>query len=287
MGSTARRERVFVYGAGKVGKNLGRALRGAGYEVTVRAARRGLPEGRIDASVVIVAVRDGDVPKVAAALAERELVGHAPVAIVHCAGALGPEALAAARVGKAAVAQMHPMISFASPGFLPGLARGQLHVDGDAPAVRAAKALGKRLGMTPRTFPGLDRVAYHAAAGLVANGAAALAAGGTELLERAGIDRRAAVKMLGPLLRSVADNVEQLGLPDALTGPVRRGDAGAVERHLATIRRLAPHLAALYAAAGAAQLPLARVLGEAPAESFDAIAAVLANAGVAPGRPPS
>lgn len=302
MGSTARRERraasrevgpsaprvlVLVLGAGKVGSNLARALKGAGCEVTLRAARRGLPTRRIDADVIIVAVRDGDIPKVAAGLAERGLVGHAPVAIAHCAGALGPEALAAARVGEVSVAQMHPMISFAAPGFQPDLERGQLHVDGDPAAVRAAKALGKRLGMTARTIRGLDRVAYHAAAGLVANGAAALAAGGVDLLERAGVDRRTAAKMLGPLLRSVADNVERLGLPGALTGPVRRGDAGAVERHLATISRLAPHLAGFYAAAGAAQLPLARALGEAPPAAFDAIAEVLANVGVAGAKPHS
>lgn len=284
MASTARRDRagapsVFVIGAGKVGTNLARALRATGSSVTLRAARKGLPSKAIDADVILVAVRDGDIPKIAAGLAERALIGHRAVAILHCAGALGPEALAAARTGKASVAQMHPMISFASPGLTPDLARGQLHVDGDAAAVKAARALGKQLGMSARTIPELDRIAYHAAAGLVANGAAALAAGGVELLGRAGIDAVTASKMLGPLLRSVADNVERLGLPDALTGPVRRGDAGAVERHLATIRRLAPHLVRFYAAAGTAQLPLARILAEGPAESFDAIERVLAAAG--------
>jgi predicted short-subunit dehydrogenase-like oxidoreductase (DUF2520 family) len=274
---------VYVIGAGKVGTNLARALRATGSSVTLRAARKGLPTKAIDADVIIVAVRDGDIPKIAAGLAERALIGHRAVAIVHCAGALGPEALAAARVGEASVAQMHPMISFASPGLTPDLARGQLHVDGDAPAVKAASALGRRLGMTPRTIAGLDRVAYHAAAGLVANGAAALAAGGVELLERAGIDRGTASKMLGPLLRSVADNVERMGLPGALTGPVRRGDAGAVERHMATIRRLAPHLVPFYAAAGTAQLPLARALAEGPAESFDAIDRILAAEAAARG----
>ncbi|MEO5730249.1 MAG: DUF2520 domain-containing protein, partial [Byssovorax sp.] len=193
------------------------------------------------------------------------------VAIVHCAGALGPEALAAARGPSVAVAQMHPMISFASKDRTPDLARGQLHVDGDAPAVRAARALGKKLGMTPRTIPGLDRVAYHAAAGLVANGAAALAAGGVELLGKAGVDAVTAAAMLGPLLRSVADNVERLGLPEALTGPVRRGDAVGVSKHLDTLARLSPRLLPIYIAASRTQLPLARTLAEAPSSSFDAI----------------
>ena len=79
----------------------------------------------------------------------------------------------------------------------------------------------------PATFarlPRLDEVGYHAAAGLVANGAAALAAVGVELLVVSGVPRKEAPKMLGPLLRSVAENVEALGFPDALTGPIRRGD---------------------------------------------------------------
>jgi predicted short-subunit dehydrogenase-like oxidoreductase (DUF2520 family) len=272
--------RIFILGAGKVGSGLARALRAAGDDVTLRPARKGLPNKPIDAGVIILAVRDRDVGPLAAELAQRRLIGHRKVAIVHCAGALGPEALAGAREAgpKVSVAQMHPMISFASKDRTPSLLRGQLHADGDAGAVRAARAIGRRLGMTARTIPGLDRVAYHAAAGLVANGAAALAAGGVELLGKAGVDAVTAAAMLGPLLRSVADNVERLGLPDALTGPVRRGDAAGVGKHLETLRRLAPSLVEIYVAASRTQLPLARALGEAPPEAFAAIEAELDRA---------
>lgn len=268
---------IFIYGAGKVGRGLARALRAKGSRVTLRPQREGLPDAPIEAAVIIVAVRDRDVAPCAEALVERGLVGHRRTAIVHCAGALGPEALAAARGPKVAVAQMHPMISFASTTFTPSLDRGQLHVDGDAAAVRAARAIGRLLGMKPRTIPGLERVAYHAAAGLVANGAAALAAGGVELLEEAGVPREVGVAMLGPLLRSVAENVEHLGLPDALTGPVRRGDVAGLAKHLATLEQIAPALVPFYLAAARTQLPLARALGDAPAASFDALEELLAG----------
>ncbi len=273
-----KRPTTFVYGAGKVGSGLARALERAGCGVTLRAARRGLPSRRIDADLVILAVRDRDIAPCAAQLVARRLIGHRRVALVHCAGALGPEVLAAARSKNVAVAQMHPMISFASNKVSPSLARGQLHVDGDPAAMRAARSIGKLLGMTPRTIPGLDRVAYHAAAGLVANGAAALAAGGVLLLEKAGVAPKVGAAMLGPLLRTVAENVERLGLPDALTGPVRRGDANGVARHLETLRRLAPDLVAFYLAASATQLPLARALGEAPEGAFDDIRDLLREA---------
>ncbi|MFT3766119.1 MAG: DUF2520 domain-containing protein [Minicystis sp.] len=262
---------VYIFGAGKVGASLARELRSTGSAVTLRPQRKGLPSKPIDADLIIVAVRDRDVAPTAEELVRRGLVGHRKVAVVHCAGALGPEALAAARGPKVAVAQMHPMISFASKDVTPTLTRGQLHVDGDPFAMKIARALGKQLGMTARTIPNLDRVAYHAAAGLVANGAAALAAGGVELLEKAGVTRETAAAMLGPLLRSVAENVEKLGLPDALTGPVRRGDAAGLGRHIDTLGKLVPSLVPFFIAAARTQLPLARALGDAPAESFDAI----------------
>jgi predicted short-subunit dehydrogenase-like oxidoreductase (DUF2520 family) len=275
--SHAGRPTIFIFGAGKVGAGLAKEIRRAGLEVTLRAARKGLPTRRIEAEFIIIALRDRDIGPCAEALRDKALIGHKPAVVVHCAGALGPAPLAAVKSPNVAIAQMHPMISFASKSVTPSLDRGQLHVDGDLRAVRAARALGNVLGMSPRTIAGLDRVAYHAAAGLVANGAAALAAGGLDLLERAGVEPDVGAAMLGPLLRSVAENVERLGLPAALTGPVRRGDWTGIERHLERLGRRAPHLVPLYVAASRTQLPLARVLAEAPPESFDAIEERLAK----------
>jgi predicted short-subunit dehydrogenase-like oxidoreductase (DUF2520 family) len=263
--------RVVVIGAGKVGTALARALRAHGISTALRAARKRLPAA-IDAEVVVLAVRDRDLRPLAERLAG--VVSRRSV-VVHVAGALDAEPLAPLRERCAGVAQMHPMISFASKRFAPGLARGNVHVQGDAAAVARARRIARVLGMTPRTVPGLDAIAYHAAAGLVANGAAALAAVGAQLLAKAGVDPATAPRMLGPLLRSVADNVEALGFPEALTGPVRRGDATGVGKHLQTLREKLPEAVPLYVAAAEAQLPLARAIGDAPAASFDAVGAVI------------
>jgi predicted short-subunit dehydrogenase-like oxidoreductase (DUF2520 family) len=169
------------------------------------------------------------------------------------------------------------MISFADPQVPPTWRHGNLHVSGDPVAVRRARAVARALGMTARTVPNLDRVGYHAAAGLVANGAAALAAIGVEVLVRAGVERREASKLLGPLLRSVADNVEALGFPAALTGPIRRGDAVAVRKQLALLGERFPTAVPLFIEASRAQLPLARALPDATGEALDAVEAVLAE----------
>jgi predicted short-subunit dehydrogenase-like oxidoreductase (DUF2520 family) len=84
--------------------------------------------------------------------------------------------------------------------------------------------------------------------------------------------------MLGPLLRSVAENVEELGFPEALTGPVRRGDAAAIERQIGLLRERLEAALPLFVASAWAQLPLARAIGDAPPEAFDAMASVLTKA---------
>jgi predicted short-subunit dehydrogenase-like oxidoreductase (DUF2520 family) len=264
--------KILILGAGKVGTALAHALRRAGERVTLRPARKGVPRAPIDASVIILAVRDRELGKLAEELAR---VVPKNAVCVHNAGALGADALAALRPACAGVAQMHPMISFASKTFFPSLARGQCHVKGDPIAEKRARALAKKLGMTPRTFARLDTVGYHAAAGLVANGAAALAAIGEELLVASGVPRADAPKMLGPLLRSVAENVEKMGFPAALTGPVRRGDAAAIERQIALLRERVPAAVPLFVASGIAQIPIARKIGDAPASAFDALERVL------------
>jgi predicted short-subunit dehydrogenase-like oxidoreductase (DUF2520 family) len=267
--------RVAIVGVGKVGRGLYAALRAARVRATIVGSRALLESPRkLRGRVIVIAARDGAIPVVAAHLAKHGLVARDAI-VVHCAGALDAEALAALRPCCAGVAQMHPMISFADPRRPPSLTGGHAHVAGDAEAVRRARTLCRAIGLTPRTFPGLDRVAYHAAAGLVANGAAALAAAGRDLLLQAGAREGDIPAMLGPLLRSVAENVERMGLPAALTGPVRRGDAAAVGKHLAALREKAPHLVELYVAAGMAQLPLARALGDAPIASFDAVESAL------------
>jgi predicted short-subunit dehydrogenase-like oxidoreductase (DUF2520 family) len=270
--------RVLILGAGKVGRGLARAIRRVGWSVTLHPARRGVPARKISADLLVFAVRDRDLAPMAVALAERKLVS-SRTACVHVAGALGPEPLAALRESSAGVGQMHPMISFASASHLPTLARGNMHVQGDPVAMKRARSLAKRLGMTPRTIKGLDPIGYHAAAGLVANGAAALAAIGAELLTRSGVGPEVAPKMLGPLLRSVADNVESLGFPEALTGPVRRGDAAGVERHLRFFQQRLPDAVPLYLAAVEAQLPLARAISDAPTSALDAIGALIRRGG--------
>lgn len=266
--------RVFIFGAGKVGRALAPAMRKAGHHVTLRPARKGLPKNRISADFVLLAVRDGDLVRLADEIVARRLVEKKAVC-AHAAGSRDASPLAALRSVCQGVVQFHPMISFASTRMFPTLDRGHVHVKGDRAAEVRARSLAKSIGMTPRTFKKLETVGYHAAAGLVANGAAALAAIGQELLVRSGVPKADTVKMLGPLLRSVAENVEALGFPDALTGPVRRGDAQGIEKQLKILNARLPEAVPLFIESARAQLPLAIALKDASKSAFADVRRVL------------
>ena len=265
---------IFIFGAGKVGRALHRAWKRAGHSVTLRPARRGLPKSQIQADFVLLAVRDGDLAALAEAMRASRLLTKNAVC-VHAAGAVDASPLAALRSICRGVAQFHPMISFASTRSFPTLKGGHVHVKGDAAAVKRGRTLARSIGMTPRTFAKVETVGYHAAAGLVANGAAALAALGQELLVRSGVPKADTIHMLGPLLRSVAENVESLGFPDALTGPVRRGDAKGITKQLGILNARFPEAIPLFLESARAQLPLAEALKDAPKSAFMELRGVL------------
>jgi len=286
---------ILVFGAGKVGSALAKALGQAGFTVVLRAARRGVPSRLVVADVVVLAVRDAEIAGAARGFAEVGVRGPRPgrPTVLHCAGALGPEVLAPCRDRGMVVAQMHPLLSFAGPDASRSRSLGSsaaaffrgatAYVRGDAAALSDARVLAKRLGLVPRSLEKVPAASYHGAAALVANGGAALCNAGIDLLHASGVSRRVAAQMLGPLLRSVADNVERLGLPGALTGPIRRGDAHAVEVHLAAIAADVPSMMPLYLEAARAQLDIARALGEASPAALRRVERALSGR---PGRLP-
>jgi predicted short-subunit dehydrogenase-like oxidoreductase (DUF2520 family) len=80
----------------------------------------------------------------------------------------------------------------------------------------------------------------------------------------------------------VAANLASVGLPRALSGPVRRGDAQAVAAHLEVVRGLRgtdlEWFDTLYRASVRAQLGLAKAIGEADEHGLGAIQALVDRA---------
>jgi predicted short-subunit dehydrogenase-like oxidoreductase (DUF2520 family) len=142
-------------------------------------------------------------------------------------------------------------------------------IEGDAPARRVAQKLVGLMGARSVVIGSADLPVYHAGAVMVSNYVVALADLGRTLLINAGVPSDQALPALIPLMTSVVQNLAQVGLPGALTGPVERGDVSTVRHHLDALKARAPQMLDLYRLVGREVLRIA--LSKGPLDS-DAVA---------------
>lgn len=262
---------VVIVGAGRVGCSLAIDLAGGGRvgEVLVlgrtEAADRpqvlegpGIDYGTVPAlareaggSILVFCVPDDALEEAAAgwAAAVSRGAARAPAVALHTSGRHRPAVLAPLRALDAAVGGCHPLVAVSSPG--PGRFAGvAFGVDGDPLALERAGELARRVGGFPLRVRPEARVLYHAAAVFGANFPSACLAVARDLLSDSlapGANEARVLDALLRLARSALDNLEREGLPEGLTGPVVRGDAGTVEAHIAA---LDPARRTLYRALG-------------------------------------
>jgi predicted short-subunit dehydrogenase-like oxidoreductase (DUF2520 family) len=223
--------------------------------------RGALPGPAPAGGVVILAVPDAAVAQVAAALAAQGATRDATA--LHLSGALPAAVLAPLAPRGYATASLHPLQTVAEPGATGAPLRGiAFGFEGAAAARPVAEQIvraagGRMLDVEPAAKP-----LYHAACVFASNYVVATVAVGVRLLARAtGVPQDRALGALLPLVEGARANLERVGLPHALTGPVARGDVEVVARHLAALD--AP-TRALYSAWAREALRLARAAGLEP-----------------------
>ena len=228
------------------------------------SARTGLPavvrgHASRGPAVVFLTVPDDVVASVAAKLAALDDEIPSTLAFVHTSGALGLDVLAPLRQ-RHSVGSFHPLRSFPEPG-RPEAFRGiVIGVDASGESLRRVlNRLARDLGAKPKRVDDAQRAVYHAAAVYASNYVVALLNEAVRLLERSGWTEQEAVDGLAPLAEGAVGNVRKRGPVAALTGPIRRGDAETVERHL---RALAKLDAQAGRAAGTRKTDLYRMLGD-------------------------
>jgi predicted short-subunit dehydrogenase-like oxidoreductase (DUF2520 family) len=284
--------RVAVVGPGRVGTTLALALPASAYKV-VAVAGRGAPaiaafRSRVPEAVelpVVEAARAADlvlvtVPDDVLAGLVRDIAAADGVVAgsrwIHTAGGFGHDVLRPAQLAGAAVAACHPAQTFPDPdtalAALPGTSWA---VTADEADLGWARVLVTDLRGSPVTVRASDRTLYHAGLAVGANGTASIVTLARDLLLGAGV--RDPEAFLGPLVTTAASGAAARG-PAALTGPVRRGDSGTVDRHLAELSAVLPEAVEAYVAiarlalAHAVRAGLDPALAEAVAQRLDEIA---------------
>jgi predicted short-subunit dehydrogenase-like oxidoreductase (DUF2520 family) len=223
---------TIVIGAGRVGTVVAARL-GA------RLVARGEDPDLGGCRLLLIATPDSAIAEVCRTLAP----GLDPGAgVVHFSGGTSIAALDAAPGPRACVHPLQTVWPDRGPDQLEG---AHAAVTGDW---ELGSSLARALGMTP--FPLADdaKPAYHAASVFASNYVVTLTHTAVGLLERAGLEREAALTALRPLQHRTVDVA---GRPP--TGPIARGDATTVAAHLHAV---GPELEPLYRALGRATLPL-------------------------------
>lgn len=280
-------ERVAIIGTGRMGLALGTALHRSGaVERTIffgraleppphpvfdtASAQDGEEEGPaveyriwpaplpMGVTVALLAVPDRALAEVAHDLAH---IGAAPAgcAALHLAGALTAEVLAPLYEAGYSVGSIHPLQAVADPWLAADrLAGVTFALAGEPAAITAGRRIADALGGYTIVVPPAMRPLYHAGAVLASNGLVAVLSAAVRIFDQVGIPEGEAVQALVPLIRGTLDNLENLGVRGALTGPVGRGDVDTVRLHLG---RLSGQERALYCALGLELLGLARAAG--------------------------
>ncbi|MEW9533324.1 Rossmann-like and DUF2520 domain-containing protein [Microbispora sp. NPDC049125] len=252
---------VGVLGAGRVGSVLGAALMLAGHRVVAasgvsdasrrRAAERlGVEQSRPEdvirrSQLVLLTVPDDVLPGLVAGLAATgaDLRGKL---LVHASGAYGLAVLDPAAEAGAIPLALHPVMTFTGrDDDLTKLTGCSFGVTAPLLLRPVAEALVIEMGGEPVWIADHDRALYHAAIAGAANHMVTLIAESQELLAKIGVEHPG--RMLGPLLGAALDNVLRLGIA-GLTGPVVRGDAGTVRKHVDALILAAPEAADAYVA---------------------------------------
>jgi predicted short-subunit dehydrogenase-like oxidoreductase (DUF2520 family) len=268
-----------IVGCGKVGKALGKFLSAAGYKAAGFASRNlgsarqaadlaRSEHCRVDpwevtrpAGIVFITTPDGAIKETCASIARND--GFSDQAVVlHCSGALPSTILSTAKAGGAYTGSMHPLQSFASADYdLNPFGGIIVAVEGDNQAIQAAKAIASDLGATTVTLITEAKTLYHASAVSASNYLVTLLDLAFRLINAAGIDSQDAFRVLRPLIDGTLANIEKVGIPAALTGPIERGDVQTIAKHVQEIGSKNPELLALYKTLGLHTIAIAEAKG--------------------------
>jgi predicted short-subunit dehydrogenase-like oxidoreductase (DUF2520 family) len=258
-------ETISWIGCGKVGRTLGFALQRAGYKTgavvctTSDHAKRavqfiggGIPgtdavSALESANIHFITTNDDAIQDVVNRIVKasaRSLEGHY---FFHTSGSINSETLQPLADKGAHVASIHPLQVFADPAkaleTLPGI---YYAIEGNDRAMELALQIVEKLQGKLLLIPTGRKVLYHVAGVFVANYLMVLIDMAVKIMEDLGETQEDAFEAFLPLMVGALQNVEALGVGHSLTGPIARGDAATVGRHLDALKAMRPEVRKIY-----------------------------------------
>lgn len=262
--------RISIVGAGNVGTALAVLLQKAGHTITGIASRTeesaskagkrlGVPyatdpvQFTRQADFVFLTTPDRVIADVCAQISAKDGFSQG-VIIAHTSGAHSSQILDSAK--GAHTVSFHPLQTFANPDSgIKNLPGSFITIEGQSTALPIVRQLVSDLLCRPLEIPTEGKPLYHAAACIACNYFTTLLDTALQVMEAAGINREEGLPALAPLIDGTWNNILRVGIPQALTGPIARGDVTTVETHLEEMGNKIPSV-----------MPLYRLLGQATAD---------------------
>jgi len=267
---------VALLGAGAAGTAITLALHRAGYPVAAVASRSldsakrcaalvdcefagtDLTAASREAEVVIIATSDSVIETVCQSIAN--VGGFAPQQLVlHLSGALTSEVLATAHDLGTDTLSLHPAQTMVEPlQAAESLKSAWFCLEGNDAAIARGNAIVNDISGKATVIEKNKKALYHAALSVSSNYLITLESIAVEMLTAAGIPPQEALNFLMPLIQGSVDTLAHSGLPNALTGPISRGDAKTIEKHLGALTDESGNRLLFYKMMGLETLKLAK-----------------------------
>ena len=276
-------------GAGTVGTALSIRLSERGYQVIAASSRSQTSAEKLAravsgcrapndnqsvadvADLVFITTFDDAIATVAS-----EIAWHPGQSVVHCSGAHSTDILGPARELGAQLGAFHPLQTFASvKQAIDNVPGSTFALEAEEPLLTILKDMATALGGHWIELGAGDRVAYHAAAVIACNYLVTLVKLATDLWQTFSVSPDQAQRALLPLLRGTIHNIETIGIPQCLTGPIARGDAATIEKHLNALQQVAPALLPTYCELGLQTIPIALAKGRIDQHQAEDLQAIL------------
>jgi predicted short-subunit dehydrogenase-like oxidoreductase (DUF2520 family) len=261
-------------GAGTVGTALSARLSGRAYAVVAVSSRSQASAQNLaqavngcrvfdsqgvadNAELIFITTPDDAIAQVAS-----RIKWHPGQGVVHCSGADSTAILRPAKDSGAEVGVFHPLQTFASvKQAMENMPGSTFALEAGEPLLKTLKDMANALGGQWVELKAGDKVLYHAAAVIACNYMVTLLKLATDLWQTFDVPPQQATRALLPLLRGAIHNIETVGIPQCLTGPIARGDVGTIRKHLDALEQTAPHLVATYRELGLQTIPIAVAKG--------------------------
>ncbi|MCI0412706.1 DUF2520 domain-containing protein [bacterium] len=290
----AELQSISWIGCGKVGRTLARALQNAGYKtgaVICRTAANagdavsfiggGVPstdlESALDSTRIhFITTNDDALQEVVEKIVEIGPDSLETHYFFHTSGSISSTVLEPLARKKAQVASIHPLQVFADPAkaleTLPGI---YYAIEGSDKAMELAVQIVDHLQGKLLLIPTGRKVLYHVAGVFAANYLMVLIDVALHIMQDLGETQEDSFDAFLPLMVGALQNVEDLGVGEALTGPVARGDAATIKRHLEALQTLTPEVGDMYKILGQEAVKIALRAGKISPKKAQEIAKIL------------